>query len=132
MEPETVVRPSPSPSAAAHGIRYLLPCTMLGDGGLWEYVLIDPVQARRWLEAGPCVSYVTHPLLRLALERVLGVETPLPVRGPWPPLGYEDDALIWSVEHYETLPQQLAGCSRRLRQLLDEERYTLGLLRKLA
>lgn len=115
-----------------HGTRYLLPVTLLRDGGLWEYVLIDPYQARLWLESGPLVSHLSHPLLRLALERVVGMETPLPVRGPLPRLGYHDDALIWSVEQYETLPQQLTGCSTLLRQLLEEDRYSLGLLRRLA
>ena len=116
----------------AQGTRYLLPCTLLGMGGLYEYVLIDAVGARRWLEAGPVTSYLTHPLLRLALDRVVGVETPTPRRGPWPVIGYQDDALCFVVERYETLPQQLAGCSTLLRQLLEEERFSLGLLRRLA
>jgi hypothetical protein len=121
-----------APYPPTPGARYLLPCPLLGTGGLYEYVLVDAAQARQWLLSGPCVSYVTHPLLRLALERLVGIVTPLPTREPWPVLGYHDDALVFQVEGYETLPQHLRGSSQRLRTLLEEGRWTLGLLRKLA
>ena len=57
------------------GQRYLLPCHLLHHGGLWEYVLVSVEQARRWLLAGPCQSFVSHHMLREALERILGCLT---------------------------------------------------------
>lgn len=127
-EPSTIPQRYPE----TYGQRYLLPCPILGLGGLYEYCLIDAREARRWLESGPYRSFVTHPLLRLALERLCAVETSLPVRLPWPVLGYHDDALVFQVSNYETLPQQLTGCSTLLRQMIDQGAYTLGLLRRLA
>jgi hypothetical protein len=115
-----------------HGTRYLLPAAVLGLGGLYEYVLIDLEMARRWLLAGPCTSHVTHPLLKAALDRVLGLFTPPGQPGPLPVLGYHDEALLWQVEGYELLAQQSRGDSRRIHDLLRQERYTLGVLRRLA
>lgn len=115
------------------GQRYLLPCHYLAHGGLYEYVLIDVAQARAWLlQPGPTVSYVTHPMLREALELVIGFLTPPPQRGPLPALGYHDDALVFQVEGYETLPDLKRGDSRQVRQLVEDEHFTLGLLRRLA
>jgi hypothetical protein len=114
------------------GSRYLLPCAVLGLGGLYEYVLIDLEMARRWLLAGKCTSHVTHPLLKAALDRVLGLFTPPGQPGPLPVLGSHDEALLWQVEGYELLAQQSRGDSRRIHDLLRQERYTLGVLRRLA
>ena len=128
QEPSTIPQRYPETS----GQRYLFPCPILGLGGLYEYCLIDAAHAARWLTSAAYVSYLTHPLLRRALEHLTGAETPRGHRPPWPLIGYHDDCLLFQVEQYETLPQQLAGCSTLLQQLLDEERYTLGLLRRLA
>jgi hypothetical protein len=128
----SVPAPKPSPYAVAAGKRYLLPTTLLHHGGLYEYVLVDVEQARRWLLAGPCTSFLGHPFLHEALERVIGFVTPPPQRGPLPVLDYHDDALCFVVEGYETLPDLKRGDSRRVRELVDAEHYTLGLLRRLA
>lgn len=122
----------PARYPAPPGERYLLPCPLFSVGGLYEYVLVDVEQARRWLLAGPCRSWLTHPLLRRALERLVGLVTPWPCREPWPVIGYHDDCLLFQVEGYETLPQQLRGSSARITRMLEEERWTLGLLRRLA
>ncbi|HSF31910.1 MAG TPA: hypothetical protein VLK82_15710 [Candidatus Tectomicrobia bacterium] len=128
--PET--NPHPARYPKAPGERFLLPCPLLGAGGLYEYVLIDAAQACRWLLAGPARSYLTHPLLRRALEQLVGIMTPWPCRDPWPVLGFHDDAMVFQVQGYETLPQQLRGSSQRITRLLEEEQWTLGLLRRLA
>lgn len=130
--PTTNPPPHPARSPQAAGERYVLPCPLLGLGGLYEYVLVDAAQACQWLLAGPCRSWMTHPLLRRALEQLVGVASPWPCHDPWPVLGYHDDALIFQVEGYETLPQQLRGSSQRVTRLLKEGRWTLGLLRRLA
>lgn len=122
----------PAQGAEAPGRRYLLPCPLLGTGGVFDYELIDAAQARQWLLAGPCRSWLTHPLLRWALETLVEIVTPWPCRAPWPVLGYHDAALLFQVEGYETLPQQLRGSSQRITRLIEEERWTLGLLRRLA
>ena len=114
------------------GQRYLLPTTLLHHGGLYEYVLIDVQQARHWLLAGPCRSYLTHPMLYEVFEFLMGFATPCPTRGPLPPLGYHDDALCFLVEGYATLPDLKRGDSRRVRAMVDEECYSLGLLRRLS
>ena len=123
---------TPSPYALAAGKRYLLPTTLLHHGGLYEYVLIDVEQARRWLLAGPAQSWLTHPFLHRAFEDLIGFLTPPPCRGRLPVLDYHDDALVFSLEGYETLPDLKRGDSRRVRQLVGAEQYTLGLLRRLA
>jgi hypothetical protein len=115
-----------------HGTRYLLPCPVLGLGGYYEYVLIDLTQARRWLLAGPCTSFVTHPLLKRALDGIIGFFTPPGHAGPLPMLGYHDDALVWQVEDYELLHLQTRGDSARIRKTVEAGAYTLGMLRRLA
>jgi hypothetical protein len=102
----------------------------MGLGGLYEYVLIDTPQATRWLAAGVYVSCVTHPFLAGAIEELTGRVLPPPQRR-LPLLGYADDALIFQVEGYETLERQITGDIRRIRVLVDEERFTFGLLRRL-
>jgi hypothetical protein len=115
-----------------HGARYLLPCPVLGLGGLYEYLLVDEEAARRWLLAGPCVSYLTHPLLKAELDRVLGLFTPWPRRSTLPLLDYHDECLLFRVEGYELLHLQTRGDSRRLRELVEQGAYTMGFLRRLA
>jgi hypothetical protein len=124
--------PDPPPYAVQPGKRYVLPCPVLGLGGLYEYVLVDAAAARRWLLAGPCVSYLTHPLLKAEFDRVMGFFTPWPRRGALPRLDYHDDALLFQVEGYELLHLQTRGDSRRLRELVEQGAYTLGFLRHLA
>lgn len=123
--------PGPTPYAAGKGERYVLPTTLLHHGGLYEYVLIDLAQARRWLEAGPWRSWLTHPMLHEAFERLFGALPP-PAKGPLPQLGYHDDALCFLVEGYETLPDLRRGDSHAITRLVEKERFTLGLLRRLA
>lgn len=115
-----------------HGNRYVLPCHLLHYGGLYEYVLIDVAQARHWLLAGPAQSFLSHPFLHRAFEDLMGFLTPPPQRGRLPVLSYADDALIFVVEQYETLPDLKRGDSRRVRQLIEEGHYAIGLLRRLA
>ena len=115
-----------------HGQRFLLPTTLLHHGGLYEYVLIDLAQARFWLLAGPCVSFLTHPFLHAAFEQLIGFLTPPGAKGPLPSLGYHDDALVFQLEGYETLPDLKRGDSRKVRELVEREQYTIGLLRRLA
>ena len=122
----------PSPYAVAAGNRYLLPCHLLSRGGLYEYVLIDVAQARRWIMSGPLVSYLTHPFLHEAFERLMGFFTPPAERGPLPALSYNDDALVFQLQGYETLPDLKRGDSRRVRELVEAEKFSLGLLRRLA
>ena len=122
----------PAPYPSPLGQRYLLPCHLLHHGGLYEYVLIDVHQARRWVMSGPLMSFLTHPFLHQAFEDVMGFLTPPPQRGPLPVLGYHDDALCFLVEGFETLPDLRRGDSRKVRQLVAAERWTLGLLRRLA
>ena len=81
---------------------------------------------------GPCRSFLTHPFLNRAFEDVIGLYPPPPCRGRLPVLDYHDDALIFVLEGYETLPDLKRGDSRRVRELVAEERYTMGLLRRLA
>ena len=114
------------------GRRYLLPCHLLCYGGLYEYVLIDVAQGRNWLLAGPCVSFLTHPFLHAAFERLMGFLTPPGAKKPLPALGYHDDALVFLVEGYETLPSLARGDSRKVKQIVEDGHYTLGLLRRLA
>lgn len=114
------------------GRRYLLPCTFLDYGGLYEYVCIDIPQAREWLLAGPCQGHISHPMLFEALLRLIGFMLPPPVRGPLPSLTPYDDALCFVVEGYETLAWQSRGDSRHIARLVEECRYSLGLLRRLA
>jgi hypothetical protein len=71
-------------------------------------------------------------MLHEAFERLMGFLTPPPCRGPLPQLGYHDDALVFIVEGYETLPDLRRGNSRLVQALVDEERFSLGLLRRLA
>lgn len=132
MSPKTVGQPSPSAYAELPGQRYLLPCTLLHHGGRYEYVLIDVAQARQWLLAGPCVSYLTHPMLHAAFQCLVGFATPPPQRGPLPQLGYHDDALCFIVQGYETLPDLRRGDSRRVQALVEGDLWTMGLLRRLA
>ena len=117
---------------AARGNRYILPCHLLHYGGLYEYVLIDVQQARLWLLAGPAISYLTHPFMHAAFEYLMGLLTPPGTKKPLPALGYHDDALVFQLEGYETLPDLKRGDSRQVKQLVEEERYTLGLLRRLS
>ena len=42
----------PARYPTTQGNRYLLPCHLLHHGGLYEYVLLDVEQARRWLLVG--------------------------------------------------------------------------------
>jgi hypothetical protein len=112
--------------------RYLLPCHLLFYGGLYEYVLIDVPAARRWLLAGPCMSFLTHPMLHAAFQDLIGFLTPPPERGPLPALGFHDDALCFIVQGYETLPDLRRGDSKAIRRLVEEQRWTMGLLRRLA
>ena len=121
-------QPYPHPD----GQRYLLPTTLLHHGGLYEYVLIDVQQARHWLLAGPCVSFLTHPFLHAEFEQLIGFLTPPGAKGPIPALGYNDDALVFQLAGYETLPDLKRGDSRRVRELVDAECYSLGLLRRLS
>ena len=122
----------PAPYPSPLGQRYLLPCHLLHHGGIYEYVLIDVEQARRWLLAGPSRSWLTHPFLHQAFEDVMGFYTPPAEKGPLPVLGYHDDALVFQLDGYETLPDLKRGDSRQVRQLVDEQRWTMGLLRRLA
>ena len=115
-----------------HGTRYVLPCHLLSYGGLYEYVLIDVAQARHWLLAGPAQSFLTHPFLHRAFEDLMGFLTPPPQRGRLPALGYHDDALVFQLEGYETLPDLKRGDSRKVRQVVEAGHFTLGLLRRLA
>lgn len=124
--------PGPPPYATVPGERYVLPTTLLHHGGLYEYCLVDVEQARRWLLAGPSRSWLTHPMLHEAFERLMGFLTPPPCHGALPQLGYHDDALVFIVEGYETLPDLRRGNSRLVQALVDEERFSLGLLRRLA
>lgn len=124
--------PSSSLYEVPHGSRYVLPTTLLHHGGLYEYVLIDVDQARRWLLAGPAVSFLTHPFLHEAFERLIGCVTPPPAKGRLPVLGYHDDALVFMVESYETLPDLKRGDSHAITRLVEEEHFTLGLFRRLA
>lgn len=126
------IETTPARYPPSHGTRYLLPAAVLGLGGLYEYVLIDLEMARRWLLAGPCTSYVTHPQLKGELDRVVGMFTPPGQGGALPTLGYHDDALLWQVEGFELLAWQARGNSKRLRALVEAGRWTLGLLRRLA
>ena len=129
---DTLPAGAPAQYPSPHGRRYVLPCHLLFYGGLYEYVLVDVDQARHWLLAGPCQSFLTHPFLHEAFERVIGSLTPPPERGPLPALGYHDDALVFQLEGYETLPDLKRGDSRQVRALVEEQRYTIGLLRRLA
>lgn len=129
---DTAPEEDPARSPHPHGQRYVLPCHLLHHGGLYEYVLIDVAQARHWLLAGPCTSYLTHPFLHAAFETIIGFLTPPGTKKPLPALGYHDDALIFVVDGYETLPDHRRGDSRKVRQLVEEQRYTIGLLRRLA
>ena len=130
QRPETSDDPARYPHP--QGTRYILPCHLLHYGGLYEYLLIDVAQARLWLLAGPATSYLTHPFLHAAFEGLIGFLTPPGVKKPLPALGYHDDALCFIVEGYETLPDLKRGDSRTVRQLVEEERYTFGLLRRLS
>lgn len=123
-------QPAPYPSPL--GKRYVLPCHYLTHGGIYEYVLVDAAQARRWLLAGPCGSYLTHPFLHRAFEDLIGFLTPPPQRGPLPQLGYHDDALVFVIEQYETLPDLRRGDSKAIKRLVEEQRFSLGLLRRLS
>ena len=122
----------PHESPHPQGRRYLLPCTYLDYGGLYEYVLVDVPKARQWLLAGPVQGHISHPMLFHALLKIIGFMLPPPQRGPLPALGYQDDALCFIVEGYETLPDLRRGDSKAIRRLVEEERFTLGLLRRLA
>lgn len=119
------------PSQPTQGRRYLLPCTYLDYGGLYEYVLIDVPQARQWLLAGPVQGFISHPLLFNALLKLIGFMLPPPERGPLPSLSCHDDALCFVVAQYETLALLSKGNSRQIQRLVEEHRYTLGLLRRL-
>lgn len=121
-----------TPYPVPPGRRYLLPCHLLHHGGLYEYVLIDVAQARHWLLSGPCVSFLTHPFLHAAFEALMGFLTPPGTKNPLPALSYQDDALCFIVDGYETLPDLKRGDSTKVRQLVDEGHYTCGLLRRLA
>ena len=125
-------RDETAPYPHPHGRRYLMPCSFLFYGGLYEYCLVDLAQARTWLLAGPAQSFLSHPLLHEAFERLMGFFTPRAQRGPLPALSYHDDCLCFVVEHYETLPDLKRGDSQQITRLIDEQRYTLGLLRRLA
>jgi hypothetical protein len=114
------------------GRRYLLPCTFLEYGGLYEYVLVDLPQARQWLLAGPVQGHISHPFLFQALLHLIGFMIPPPQRGPLPSLGYHDEALVFQLEGYETLPDLRRGDSQAIRRLVEEDRFTMGLLRRLA
>lgn len=122
----------PPPYPPGEGQRYLLPCHLLHHGGLYEYVLIDVAQARRWMLAGPCRSFLSHPMLAAAFERLMGFLTPPPQKGRLPVLDYHDDAMIFVVEGYETLPDLRRGDSHKVRELVDRDQYTIGLLKRLA
>jgi hypothetical protein len=115
----------------AQGTRYVLPCHLLGHGGLYEYCLIETEQARRWLTSDVYVSCVTHPFVAAALQELTGVVLP-PAQRTLPLLGYADDALIFQVEGYETLERQLTGHSARIARLVEKGAYSFGLLRRLA
>ena len=65
-------------------------------------------------------------------EELIGFLTPPGAKGPIPALEYNDDALVFQLAGYETLPDLKRGDSRRVRDLLEREQYTLGLLRRLA
>jgi hypothetical protein len=121
----------PERYATPHGTRYVLPCHLLGHGGLYEYVLIDTPGAARWLMADVYVSCVTHPFLAAALEHLTGVVLPPPCR-TLPLLGYTDDALVFTVDGYETLERQMAGDTARVARMVAQGAYSFGLLRRLA
>jgi hypothetical protein len=124
--------PDPQPYAPhARGTRYVVPCHLLGHGGLYEYVLIDTPQATRWLAADPYENCVTHPMLAQALEDLTGVVLPAPHR-KLPLLGYHDDALVFQLEGYDTLQQQWAGDTARVARMVAQGAYSFGLLRRLA
>lgn len=122
----------PAPAGPPPGCRYLLPTTLLSHGGIYEYVLIDVAQARQWLLAGPCQSFVTHPMLHAALQTIIGFCLPPRRYGPLPHLGSHDDALCFVVAGYETLPDLRRGDSRQVQALVEGDLWTLGLLRRLA
>ena len=114
------------------GRRYLLPCPVLFYGGLYEYVLIDVHAARRWMLAGPVQSHISHPFLHAAFEWLMGFFTPPAERGPLPALSYHDDALCFVVDGYDTLHDLRRGDSKQVQELVEEERYSMGLLRRLS
>jgi hypothetical protein len=113
------------------GTRYLLPCPLLGHGGLYDYVLIDTPHAARWLTQERYVSCLTHPLLAATLEELTGLRLPPPQR-TLPRLGTADEALIFTLEGYETLERQLTGNSARVAALVAQGAYRFGFLRRLA
>jgi hypothetical protein len=110
----------------------VLPCTLLVYGGTYEYFLVDIHAARRWLLAGPCQSWLTHPMMHAAFQDLIGFGTPPPERGPLPALSSTDDALVFQLEGYETLPDLRRGNSKTIKRLVEEDRWTMGLLRRLA
>lgn len=122
----------PAPYPHPDGQRFLLPCHYLFYGGMYEYVAIDVAQARRWLLSGPYLSWLSHPFLHEAFDRLMGFVTPPAQRRRLPALGYHDDALVFVACGFEMLPDLKHGDSRTMKQIVEEHRYTLGLLRRLS
>ena len=126
--PEEHQAPYPLPP----GTRYLLPCPVLFFGGLYEYVLVDVPYARGWMLRGPVTSFLANPFLHKGFEWLMGFFTPRAQKGPLPQLSYHDEALIFSLDGYEMLPSLASGDSKKVQLAVEEERYTIGLLRRLA
>lgn len=140
--PTTNPSPHPLPDAATPaGRRYVLPCTPLHQGGLYEYVVLTVEQARAWLAVPPYQIAMPHPawlaLLALVIEPYAG--TPLArcktlrPRTPYPALGYADEALVFVVEGTD-VPGYVWSLddAARDKAVLERETYTFGVLRRLA
>lgn len=123
---------TPSPYASGPGAHYLLPCPILGLGGLYEWCLVSVEQARRWVTSAPYVNYLTHPFLRQACEALLDVSLVVPTWGSLPTMGYHDDVLVFSVAGYDVPWALWRGDLKQVRQALDEGAWTLGFLKRLA
>lgn len=112
-------------------LRYLLPCTHLGAGGLWEYVLVDLAQARDWIRCGRVQHFLTHPLHLEVCEHLLETFLGLPRKGPLPTLGFHDDALVCAVEGLDAARLLTLTPAGQLAAVLAEERYSFGCLKRL-
>lgn len=130
--PRPHLTPSPQPSVQPHGTRYLLPCTVLGLGGLYEWCLVDVALARRWVTSGPYLNHISHPFLQEACETLLEVQLRPPERGMMPALGYHDDALVFSVAGYEAPWALWRGDRAQVQAAFALDLVTLGVLRRLA